>query len=158
MCMRGFRHTHPEKDCARLLADHWAETDSQSLSWSVPRLLPTLIILEHKDPTVVMSAIYACFLAKRLDYLFGDKANTAKRQQWGWVKPDWMGKAGFEWLMQFVHPPTEAAEGAVKPPPVPQLAVFSRPKRLILTWVIYVRSLINRRVTGFVRSFSVFTS
>jgi len=27
-------------------------------------LLPTLIILEHKDPTVVMSAIYACFLAK----------------------------------------------------------------------------------------------
>ena len=34
------------------------------------RLLPTLMIIEHGDSSLVTAAIYSCFLAKRLGYLF----------------------------------------------------------------------------------------
>ena len=47
-----------------------AGKQSQKVKFSAgARLLPTLMIIEHGDSSLVTAAIYSCFLAKHLGYL-----------------------------------------------------------------------------------------
>jgi hypothetical protein len=53
---------------------------------SAPRLLPTLMIIEHGDSSLVTAAIYSCFLAKHLGYL---RPPGAEWMSWKFRLPVW---------------------------------------------------------------------